>query len=98
MRKMEKKKENNRKDVEENKDEENKDMLIEIKKGMKNTGSYEKKEWSVKRKNRWMHERMNEKRMKRPHKLKERKISKSFRKKKMKARKNIFWIKKEILK
>lgn len=44
MRKMEKKKENNRKDVEENKDEENKDMLIEIKKGMKNTGSYEKKE------------------------------------------------------
>lgn len=44
MRKMEKKKENNRKDVEENKDEENKDMLTEIKKGMKNTGSYEKKE------------------------------------------------------
>lgn len=41
MRKMVKKK-----DVEEieNKDEENKDMLTEIKKGMKNTGSYEKKE------------------------------------------------------
>lgn len=34
-----------------------------------------------------MDERMNEKRMKRPHKLKERKISKSFRKKKNEGKK-----------